>query len=65
MKLFIIGNGFDIAHRLETSYINFRDYLIEEEWEFLDRFEEMYGCHLDMDRRLAERYLWKDFENNL
>jgi hypothetical protein len=65
MNLFIIGNGFDIAHQLETSYINFRDYLIEEEWEFLDRFEEMYGCHLDMDRRLAERYLWKDFENNL
>lgn len=65
MNLFIIGNGFDIAHNLQTSYINFRDYLIEEEWEFLDLFEEMYGCHLDMDRRLAERYLWKDFENNL
>ena len=29
-KLFIIGNGFDIAHNLPTSYDNFRQYLIDE-----------------------------------
>ncbi|WZV57340.1 AbiH family protein (plasmid) [Priestia megaterium] len=26
-KLFIIGNGFDSAHGLKTSYNNFKDYL--------------------------------------
>lgn len=27
-KLFIIGNGFDIAHKIESSYEHFRQYLI-------------------------------------
>ena len=29
MKLFIIGNGFDLAHRYKTSYGSFREYLSE------------------------------------
>ncbi len=29
-KLFIIGNGFDLAHGMKTHYSDFRDYLIEE-----------------------------------
>nr|WP_321293836.1 bacteriophage abortive infection AbiH family protein [uncultured Trichococcus sp.] len=65
MDLFIIGNGFDMAHQLETSYINFRDYLFDDYWEFLSDFEEAYGCSLDMSRSSAEKYLWKDFETNL
>lgn len=28
MRLYIIGNGFDIAHNMKTSYLNFRDYII-------------------------------------
>lgn len=30
MKLFIIGNGFDLAHGYKTSYGNFREYLSKE-----------------------------------
>lgn len=29
-KLFIIGNGFDLAHKLPTSYGDFKNYLISE-----------------------------------
>ncbi len=29
MNLFIIGNGFDIAHNLPTKYCHFRDYLVK------------------------------------
>lgn len=29
-KLFIIGNGFDIAHGLHTSYEDFRQFLCEQ-----------------------------------
>ena len=28
-KLFIIGNGFDTAHKLPTGYSDFRDYMYE------------------------------------
>ena len=30
-RLFIIGNGFDLAHGLKTSYENFRQYLLNVE----------------------------------
>jgi hypothetical protein len=39
-KLFIIGNGFDLAHGLNTSYKNFIDSLWEKEKEKV--FEEKY-----------------------
>ena len=42
-KLYIIGNGFDKAHGLDTSYWNFREYLQATHLEFLLRFEELYG----------------------
>ncbi len=43
MNLYIIGNGFDIAHGLKTSYWDFRSYLEEKNEEFLIEFEKMYG----------------------
>lgn len=41
--LYIIGNGFDIAHDLDTSYWKFREYLEEVDPCFLRRFEELYN----------------------
>lgn len=32
-NLFIIGNGFDLAHGLKTSYCHFREYLVQMEKE--------------------------------
>lgn len=32
-KLFIIGNGFDIAHKIPTSYERFHDYLKENYYD--------------------------------
>ena len=41
MKLFIIGNGFDKGHGLNTSYWDFRTYLKNMYPEFLYAFETM------------------------
>lgn len=41
--LYIIGNGFDIAHKLDTSYWDFRVYLARTYPEFLQEFEHMYN----------------------
>lgn len=38
-KLFIIGNGFDIAHKLPTKYSDFQNYLMEN-------YPEVSGEHL-------------------
>lgn len=74
MRLFIIGNGFDIAHNLNTSYGDFRDYLEEENGEFLSSLEAMYGIaigdwidHIDEElwKKQIKNYLWRDFESNL
>lgn len=37
-KLFIIGNGFDVAHKLPTRYSDFQDYLIENYPEASDEY---------------------------
>lgn len=41
--LFIIGNGFDKAHGLKTSYWDFRNYLEKHAEEFLVQMENMYS----------------------
>ena len=45
MRLYIIGNGFDLAHDLKTSYWHFREYLERNEEEFLVEFEKLYGYY--------------------
>ncbi|WP_076112608.1 AbiH family protein [Paenibacillus borealis] len=30
MELFVIGNGFDIVHKLSTRYTDFRSYIEEK-----------------------------------
>ena len=42
-RLFIIGNGFDIAHKLNTRYSDFRNYLLEQ-----------YPKAMDQDGRVPE-----------
>jgi len=65
MNLFIIGNGFDRAHGLPTSYINFRNYLEDEDWQYLVDMEALYDCIPESRREWAEKRLWQEFENNL
>lgn len=31
MRLYYIGNGFDLKHRMKTSYLDFKSYLKENE----------------------------------
>lgn len=65
MNLFVIGNGFDLAHGLETSYGDFRDYLEEVDWSYLESLENMFGYSIDSDKEYLKNCLWKDFETNL
>lgn len=65
MNLFIIGNGFDRAHNLPTSYMDFRDYLECENWSYLTNLEKPYDCVPESKRDLVEKHLWREFENNL
>lgn len=74
-SLYIIGNGFDIAHKVDTRYWNFRTFLEEKHWEFLQRFESLYHIQpLDeseygYSQEAQERWnknvnkeLWSEFE---
>lgn len=77
MKLFIIGNGFDLGHGLPTKYWDFRCFLKENYYDFLAEFERAYGFYQfeescsnieqwrKEDQRSREKYLWSQFENNL
>ena len=44
-NLYIIGNGFDLAHELKTSYADFRCYLEKYQEQFLIKLEKMYDFY--------------------
>ena len=73
--LYVIGNGFDIAHGLKTSYWNFREFLEERDWLFLERFEKIYGfpqvdeadpyTNVAAWRNYLCKYLWGSLEEKM
>ena len=65
MKLYIIGNGFDIAHGLPTQYWDFRTYLEHVAYDFLQAFEEHYYIYPNMSDDAKKKLLWNELETNL
>ena len=80
-ELFIIGNGFDLAHDLKTGYWDFRDYLEKTDEDFLYEFEKLFGYEplnddhyhtkeslqkmIESRNNAIYKHLWKEFELNL
>ena len=55
--LYIIGNGFDLHHKVNSSYKEFADWLQYEDCELMGVINELYvSCTSEW---------WSDFENNL
>lgn len=65
MKLYIIGNGFDIGHGLHTQYWDFRTCLENLYPEFLQAFEEHYYIYPNTPKEKKSTLLWNEFETNL
>ena len=76
--LYIVGNGFDMAHGLDTRYWKFREYLEDKYPDFLYQFENLYNIQAidDSDPRIKpediERWkksvdnaLWSTFEDKI
>lgn len=59
MKLYIIGNGFDLHHGLKTRYSDFHQYVSENNPDLENDFEEYFEFEVD------DKYLWKNFERDL
>lgn len=73
--LYLIGNGFDVAHGLKTQYWEFREYILKNSNNFLLRFEEIYGIQplddtepwyrAEMEeswKKSVNHHLWSAFE---
>lgn len=65
MKLYIIGNGFDMAHGLPTNYWDFRTYLERVDYDFLKAFEMHYYIYPNMSDSKKKELLWSELEANL
>ena len=59
-RLFIIGNGFDLANGINTSYRSFYSYLKQNDYETFN-----LTCALFWDQYDETDSLWSDFEANL
>ena len=58
MKLFIVGNGFDLGHGIPCEYSDFRNYLLENRGDILEIMEKYYYLGQDSN-------LWSHFETSL
>jgi len=58
-ELYVIGNGFDLHHGLNTSYYAFSKYLEENDYELYETLEN-YVSYPESDKDL-----WAKFEENL
>lgn len=65
MRLFIVGNGFDIEHNLPTKYWDFRKFLASSHTKFLGEFEAHYQIYPGMSNETKKSLLWNNFESNL
>ena len=64
MKLYIIGNGFDRHHKLETNYQSFGLFLKNEYPIIYDGLIEYCGFS-DLTKQPIDDVLWNEFEENL
>ena len=63
MTLHIIGNGFDLAHGIASSYADFKDYAWKHGDQYLMGLLET--CYPDVNPWNGELYLWSDLERAL
>ena len=63
MTLHIVGNGFDLAHGIASSYADFKDYA----WKHGDQYQIglLETCYPDVNPKNGELYLWSDLERAL
>ncbi len=54
-KLFIIGNGFDLAHNVNSTFLDFKTYLKKNNEDVSDKLSDLYD----------EETLWSNFEEAL
>lgn len=55
MKLYIIGNGFDIYHGIDSRYSDFQNYVLVTDYELFQTLEKYFNTD----------ELWSDFEETL
>ena len=58
--MYILGNGFDINHGLKTQYSNYRDYLLNQNTDLLDRIEKFGFLRISNNIDM-----WSDLEQAL
>lgn len=66
--LYIIGNGFDLYHGLETHYSDFRDWLKDKYPDFVYKMQKIYPYtdpEANPDSKDGGIMLWKSFEEAL
>lgn len=65
LRLFVVGNGFDLGHGLPTAYWDFRTYLHNMYPDFLKSFEEHYYIYPGTHEYQKRNMLWNELESNL
>lgn len=64
MVFYVIGNGFDLHYGLDTRYSSFKEYLLDKEWELVEKVDELFEDYMMADNP-DDIELWNTFEDML
>lgn len=62
MKLYIVGNGFDLHHKLKTNYSDYRDFLMLKDSNIVNAYESFDFFLFDQEEK---EKLWNKLEKTL
>lgn len=63
-RLFILGNGFDLSHGLETKYTDFEKWVSNRNKELHEKISFMMEEHNKIVLNLEHKLNWSDFEKS-
>lgn len=64
MVFYVIGNGFDLHYGLDTRYSSFKEYLLDKDWELVEKVDELFEDYMMADNP-DDIELWNTFEDML
>jgi len=64
-KLVVIGNGFDIHHKLDTKYVSFGLFLQKKYPTIYDHLTDYYGFTDISNDENSDHLMWNEFEESL
>lgn len=65
MIFYVIGNGFDLHYKLNTTYLSFKEHLMIDNYDVVDKVDNIFESYYYDTEHLTDIENWNNFEDML